>query len=205
MAEIYHQQPPQPPRPPLPPPRKKGLRPIVIVGIVVASLIWLVSCSAIVGALGGTDTTVTAPTTSAPAPAEEATTTEAEAEPTEEPEPEPTNCKKLKKSQLKDIAAGTEASTTVRAKSGVLVPLSDDYQFGFNQIVALKLTNGSVATFATENLGKEDHGLLIAVNGPARKHFVWGAAVRPGSPMDDDLQDVKNSLEYDEAVGCASA
>jgi hypothetical protein len=43
----------------------------------------------------------------------------------------------------------------------------------------------------------------MAVNSPARKHFTWGAAVNTGSPMDDDLQAVKDSHEYAEAVDCA--
>jgi hypothetical protein len=73
-----------------------------------------------------------------------------------------------------DVCGGPalrEGST--RVKSGVWVPLSGEYRFGFNQVVAVRLSGGSVATFATKNLGKANHGLLIAINGTARKHFAW--------------------------------
>lgn len=89
----------------------------------------------------------------------------------EDTEPEPSNCKPLKKAQLNEIASGKEGST--RVKSGVWVPLSGEYRFGFNQVVAVRLSGGSVATFATKNLGKANHGLLIAINRTARKHFAW--------------------------------
>jgi hypothetical protein len=134
-----------------------------------------------------------------PAPAQSATQP-APSQVTEEPTPE-SDCKPLKKSQLSEIAPGMERSA--RVKSGAWVPLNDEYRFGFNQVFALRLSTGEVATFAAESLGKSDQGLLMAVNGSARKHFTWGAAVRPGSPMDDDLQAVKDSLEYTEAIGCA--
>jgi hypothetical protein len=200
---MTNQQPAQPQlQPPQPAPTKKRHGPVFWVlvggGILVAFLVWISACGAILGAVGSEDTTATSAPSSPPAtvadsapPAEETTI---------EPEPEPSNCKPLKKSQLSEIAPGMDRSA--RVKSGVLVPLTDEYQFGFNQVIALALTNGSVATFATENLGKSDHGLLMAVNGTARKHFTWGAAVRPGSPMDDDLQAVKDSAEYTEAVDC---
>jgi hypothetical protein len=199
VTQPYQPQSQPQPAQPQPEPAKKKRR-IIWIGIVL-SILWLASCGAIIDAIGGDDD----PATTAQPPPSAATTTEALPPPAEEtttePEPEPTSCKLLKKSQLAEIAPGMDSST--RVKLGVWVPLSGDYQFGFNQVVALRLTGGSVATFATENLGKADHGLLMAVNGPARKHYTWGAAVRPGSPMDDDLQAVKASPEYAEAVDCA--
>jgi hypothetical protein len=165
-------------------------------GIVLAILL-LVSCSAIVSTLGGDDNAA-APASAVPVPS--STTAEETTEPEPGPSPE-SNCKPLKKSQLSEIAPGMDDS--VRVKSAVWVPLTDEYQFGFNQVIALRLSTGDVATFATENLGKSDQGMLMAVNGPARKHFTWGAAVNPGSPMDDDLQAVKDSYEYAEALDCA--
>jgi hypothetical protein len=188
------------------PPKKR--RVWLWIGIVLG-ILWMAAWGAIIGAIGGEDLAATtaqptpSPTcdlggceetrTPAAPPAEETTT---------EPEPTPeSNCKPLKKSQLSEITTGMDSST--RVKSGVWVPLSGEYQFGFNQVIALRLTGERVATFASENLGKSDHGLLIAVNRPARNHFTWGAAVNPGSPIDNDLQAVKNSSEYAEAVDCA--
>jgi hypothetical protein len=131
--------------------------------------------------------TTTAPPPVEPPPVEETTA-----------DPEPSNCKPLTKRQLSEIAAGIE-SGLARVKSGVLVPLSTEYQFGFDQVVALRLTGGRVATFVKSSQGG---GQLMAINGPARKYFQWGPAVEPGSPLDDGLQAVKDSDEYAQAVAC---
>lgn len=201
-----HQPPPQPHQPQRQePPRKR--RVWLWIGIVLG-ILWIAGWGAMIRAMGGEDPAATKaqptpwPTcdlggcdetrTPAAPPAEETTT---------EPEPTPeSNCKPLKKSQLSEITTRMDSST--RVVSGVWVPLSEEYQFGFNQVIALRLTGGRVATFAVENLGKSDHGLLIAVNRPARNHFTWGAAVNPGSAIDNDLQAVKNSSEYAKAVDC---
>jgi hypothetical protein len=175
---------------PQPPPTKRRL---LWLGVALAALAWLSSCGAEEPATAPPPSPAATTTDTAPPPVEETTTA---AKPTPD-----SNCKPLKKSQLSEITPGMDSSA--RVKSGVWVPLTEEYQFRFNQVIALRLSTGDVASFATENLGKSDHGLLMAVNGPARKHFAWGAAVKPGSPMDDDLQAVKDSPEYAEAVDCA--
>jgi hypothetical protein len=200
VTETYQPQPP-----PQPEPKKENwIRRHIKLAILLV-IPGIAACGSIVSAIGGEDP---ATTTAQPTPSPTCDLGGCEGTPAAPPATKPeltpeSTCKPLKKSQLSDIASGVEASSSARVKSGVWVPLSGEYQFGFNQVVALRLSTGAVATFATENLGKSDHGLLIAVNRPARNHFTWGAAVNPGTPIDNDLQAVKNSSEYAEAVDCA--
>jgi hypothetical protein len=83
------------------------------------------------------------------------------------------------------------------------VPLAEPVTYGaghdFERVIALKLSNGEVASFTD---GKR--AITVWLNSSARKHFgEYGAVPRPGSPIDNARVQVAAAPEHAAAVACA--
>lgn len=113
-------------------------------------------------------------------------------------------CKPLKKSQLKAIAEGL-TSKTYHLAEGATLPLPKDSQaFGMRKIVAVRVVGAGDDGAVLLAMGK-DVGPITVVGEVSRLYFDWGAAARKGSPMYDYQDELLTSNAAQEVSDCVES